>query len=108
MVFPTGGPLPRHPSQLYEAALEGIVLFLFLWKLKDRNYRPGAMVCFFLAGYGLFRFVVEFFREPDPQLGLFWGTLSMGQALCLAMILGAVILWLILPEDHSPQAGLKP
>jgi len=120
MVFPTGGPLPRHPSQLYEAALEGILLFVILWKLKNRSYRPGAMVCFFLAGYGLFRFVVEFFREPDPQIGLFWGIFSMGQALCLAMILAAVILWLVLPkgpsdrprseipQDPTPQPRLKP
>lgn len=71
-------------------------------------YAVGFLVCLFLAGYGFFRFVVEFFREPDPQLGLFWGIFSMGQALCLAMILGAVILWLVLPKDHTPQARPKP
>jgi phosphatidylglycerol---prolipoprotein diacylglyceryl transferase len=68
MIFPMGGPLPRHPSQLYEATLEGILLFVVLWKPKNRSHRPGAMVCFFfLVGCGFFRFVVEFFREPDPQ-----------------------------------------
>jgi phosphatidylglycerol:prolipoprotein diacylglycerol transferase len=101
MVFPAGGPIPRHPSQLYEAALEGIVLFVLLWKLKDLKLRPGAMVCLFLGGYGVFRFVVELFREPDPQIGLFWGILSMGQILCLAMILAAVILWMILPRRKT-------
>jgi phosphatidylglycerol:prolipoprotein diacylglycerol transferase len=98
MVFPMGGPVPRHPSQLYEAALEGVLLFFILWKLKNRSFRPGAIVCFFLGGYGVLRFVAEFFRQPDAQIGLFWGILSMGQILCLAMILGAVILWVVLPK----------
>jgi phosphatidylglycerol:prolipoprotein diacylglycerol transferase len=101
MVFPGGGPLPRHPSQLYEAALEGILLFLVLWVLKDLRFRPGTMVCLFLGGYGILRFLVEFFREPDPQIGLFWGLLSMGQLLCLAMILTAFILWALLPRHFS-------
>jgi phosphatidylglycerol:prolipoprotein diacylglycerol transferase len=97
-VFPDGGGVPRHPSQLYEASLEGLLLFLILWKLKDRNFRPGILVCVFLGGYGAFRFLVEFVREPDPQLGLLWGFLSMGQVLCLTMILGALILWFFLPK----------
>jgi phosphatidylglycerol:prolipoprotein diacylglycerol transferase len=96
MVFPGGGPLPRHPSQLYEVALEGVLLFVILWRLKDRGFRPGSMVCLFLSGYGVFRFFVEFFREPDPQIGLFWDMFSMGQFLCMAMILTAVILWTVL------------
>jgi phosphatidylglycerol:prolipoprotein diacylglycerol transferase len=98
MVFPGGGPMPRHPSQLYEAALEGLFLFLVLWVLKNFRFRPGAMVCLFLGGYGILRFFVEFFREPDPQIGLFWGVLSMGQLLCLAMIIAAFILWVLLPR----------
>ncbi len=98
MVFPMGGPEPRHPSQLYEAGLEGVVLFVILWKLKDLELRPGAMVCFFLGGYGIFRFLVEFFRQPDPQIGLLWGLLSMGQMLCLAMIFTAVIIRIFLPS----------
>jgi phosphatidylglycerol:prolipoprotein diacylglycerol transferase len=98
MVFPMGGPLPRHPSQLYEAALEGVLLFVILWKLKDRSDRPGMMVCLFLAGYGVLRFLAEFFRQPDPQIGFFWGILSMGQMLCLIMILAAIVLWLALPR----------
>jgi phosphatidylglycerol:prolipoprotein diacylglycerol transferase len=101
MVFPMGGPLPRHPSQLYEAALEGVLLFIILWKLKNRRYRPGTMVCFFLGGYGVLRFVAEFFRQPDPQIGLFWGVLSMGQILCSIMILAAIALRLLLPRRPS-------
>ena len=103
MVFPGGGPMPRHPSQLYEAALEGLVLFLILWMLKDLRFRPGTMVCLFLGGYGILRFLVEFFREPDAHLGLFWGVLSMGQLLCLAMIVAAIILWLLLPRHTEPR-----
>jgi phosphatidylglycerol:prolipoprotein diacylglycerol transferase len=98
MVFPGAGPVPRHPSQLYEAALEGVLLFIILWLIKDRPARPGAMVCFFLGGYGVLRFLVEFFRQPDSQLSLFWGLFSMGQILCLAMILAAVMLWVLLPR----------
>jgi phosphatidylglycerol:prolipoprotein diacylglycerol transferase len=99
MVFPTGGPMPRHPSQLYEAALEGLLLFIVLWMLKDRPFRPGTMVCLFLGGYGFFRFLVEFFRQPDPQIGLLLGLISMGQVLCLAMVISAVILWFLLPQN---------
>jgi phosphatidylglycerol:prolipoprotein diacylglycerol transferase len=98
MVFPTGGPLPRHPSQLYEAGLEGVLLFIILWGLKGMRLRPGAMLCLFLAGYGILRFLAEFFRQPDPQIGLLWGMVSMGQLLCLAMILAAVVLWTLLKE----------
>jgi phosphatidylglycerol:prolipoprotein diacylglycerol transferase len=86
MVFPGAGPLPRHPSQLYEALLEGLVLFIVLWLLRQRPFRDGMMVAFFALFYGLFRFVLEFFREPDVQLGLVLGPLTMGQLLCLAMV----------------------
>jgi phosphatidylglycerol:prolipoprotein diacylglycerol transferase len=101
MVFPDGGPLPRHPSQLYEAALEGLVLFILLWFLRQRGFRDGMMVVFFVLFYGIFRFVVEFVREPDPQIGLLLGTFTMGQMLCLAMILGAGLLALLLPEPEQ-------
>ena len=67
MIFPRGGPLPRHPSQLYESALEGWALFLILWTLKDRKHPDGAMLAVFVLLYGVFRFFLEFFREPDPQ-----------------------------------------
>ena len=94
MVFPTGGPLPRHPSQLYEMALEGIVLFLILnWFIKKP--RPlGAVSGLFLAGYGSFRFLVEYVREPDAHLGLFGGFISMGQILSLPMVVGGILMML--------------
>ncbi len=97
MIFPGGGAVPRHPSQLYEALLEGPVLFLILWGLRNRSFRPGAMICLFLSVYGIMRFFVEFTRQPDPQLGLFWGFLSMGQILSLSMIAAAVLIRLFLP-----------
>ena len=93
IVFPNGGPLPRHPSQLYEMALEGIVLFLILnWFIKKP--RPlGSVSGLFLAGYGTFRFLVEYVREPDAHLGLFGGVISMGQILSLPMvIIGALMM----------------
>ncbi len=93
IVFPGGGPFPRHPSQLYEAVLEGGVLFVILRSLSNRRHPDGAIFWTFIAGYGLFRFIVEFFREPDPQIGFIIGTLSMGQLLCLIMMLiGASLL----------------
>ena len=87
-VFPTGGPLPRHPSQLYEAFLEGVVLFAVLWWLLRRGARarPGIISGAFLAVYGAARFIVEFVREPDAQLGYLTFGLTMGQYLCLPML----------------------
>ena len=86
MIFSKGGPLPRHPSQLYESGLEGGVLFLVLWIMKDRKLPTGGLLALFLILYGTLRFFVEFFREPDPQLGLILGPFTMGQALCAGMI----------------------
>jgi phosphatidylglycerol:prolipoprotein diacylglycerol transferase len=100
MVFPGGGQVPRHPSQLYEAALEGVLLFIVLWLLKDRSFKPGTMVCLFLGGYGIVRFVIEFFRQPDPHIGLLWSLLSMGQILCLATIIAGAVLYAFLPQNH--------
>ena len=90
MDFPAGGGLPRHPSQIYEFALEGVILFTILWILKDRNWRSGILSALFIVLYGLFRFLIEFFREPDPQLGLILGPFTMGQALSFLMILFGV------------------
>ncbi len=87
MVFPEAGHLPRHPSQLYEAALEGVLLFVILWFLKDKFNRSGIISSLFLILYGIFRFFVEFFREPDPQIGYILGIFTMGQILCALMIL---------------------
>lgn len=101
MIFPKGGPLPRHPSQLYESALEGGVLFLILWTLKNNKRIPtGGLLALFLFLYGLFRFFVEFFREPDAHLGFVLGPFTMGQLLCSFMILGGGILFLYLKRKQ--------
>jgi phosphatidylglycerol:prolipoprotein diacylglycerol transferase len=92
IVFPSGGPLPRHPSQLYEAFLEGVVLLALAWGI-DRTKPPKGIVFWtIVAGYGLFRFCVEFFREPDQQLGFLWGGATMGQLLSLPMFLVGVVM----------------
>ncbi len=98
MIFPKGGPLPRHPSQLYESALEGGLLFLILWYLKDKKLPDGSLLGTFLILYGAFRFFVEFFREPDVQLGYILGPFTMGQVLCSVMILGGVCLMIYLKK----------
>lgn len=100
MLFPDGGPFPRHPSQLYEAALEGVVLFTAVWLYSSRKRHVGAVSGMFALLYGIFRSSVEFVREPDPQLGyLAFGWLTMGQVLCIPLI--AVGLWLLLrPQGH--------
>jgi phosphatidylglycerol:prolipoprotein diacylglycerol transferase len=87
IVFPGGGGVPRHPSQLYEAFLEGLVLFLIVRFASRRTSVTGIPAWTFCAGYGLFRFIVEFFRQPDAQLGIFLGLFSMGQFLSLPMFL---------------------
>ncbi len=129
IIFPEGGPLPRHPSQLYQAFGEGLCVFLLLLlvqkreqhldmapnlkKLKAENpkakkikiewKRTGVMGCWFLVFYGVARFIVEFFREPDSQLGFFWGYFSMGQILCFLQIIAGLLLlrWVI--KKPRPQ-----
>ncbi len=87
MVFPGAGPLPRHPSQLYEAALEGLALFAVLWIFSSRPRPAKAVSGLFALGYGVFRFAVEFAREPDGHIGYLAGNfLTMGMLLCLPMI----------------------
>jgi phosphatidylglycerol:prolipoprotein diacylglycerol transferase len=98
MVFAQGGPLPRHPSQLYESALEGGVLFLILWFMKDKKLPAGSLLALFLFLYGVFRFFLEFFREPDAQLGFILGPFTMGQVLCSIMIAGGILLWVYLKK----------
>ncbi len=93
MVFPEGGPLPRHPSQLYEFLLEGVLLFIILWRAKDRGLSSGVLTSLFIILYGLFRFSVEFFRQPDPQVGFVIGFLTMGQILSSCMILAGAALY---------------
>ncbi|RLV61702.1 prolipoprotein diacylglyceryl transferase [Parashewanella curva] len=87
MVFPGAGPLARHPSQLYQFALEGVALFLILYWFSKRTDKVGAVSGMFLLCYGIFRSLVEFVRQPDAQLGLYLGEFTMGQILSLPMIL---------------------
>lgn len=101
MVFPAAGPLPRHPSQLYEFALEGVVLFIILWLYSARPRPLFAVAGMFSLFYGLFRFFVEFFREPDAHLSFVaFNWLTMGQLLSLPMIIaGAAVLVLAYRGD---------
>jgi phosphatidylglycerol:prolipoprotein diacylglycerol transferase len=109
MVFPHYGPLPRHPSQLYQAALEGVVLFVvlfLLWRRPGVRNRPGWLSGAFLVGYGVLRGIGELFREPDAHLGFLWGGLTMGQLLSLPLI--AFGLWLISRAQQRPPAMAGP
>jgi phosphatidylglycerol:prolipoprotein diacylglycerol transferase len=94
MIFPNGGPIPRHPSQLYEATLEGLVLLAVLAVLVQLGAlkRPGLVSGAFLFGYGVARTICEFFREPDVQLGFLWGGLTMGMLLCIPLMLAGAAL----------------
>ena len=108
MVFPGGGPLPRHPSQLYECLLEGVLLFTILWQLKDvqhrRGWPAGAMLAAFLILYGLFRSFAELFREPDAHIGFLWGAFTMGQLLSgLMIVAGGAILFLRRKIKQNPD-----
>ncbi|OPX41471.1 MAG: prolipoprotein diacylglyceryl transferase [Desulfobacteraceae bacterium 4484_190.3] len=82
----------HHPSQLYEAFFEGIFLFVILWRMRKKKYFDGFLSSLYLISYGIVRFFIEFFREPDPQLGFVLGILTMGQVLCLLMIVWGIIL----------------
>lgn len=100
------GVLPRHPSQLYELLLEGVVLFIIL-NLFIRKPRPmGAVSGLFLIGYGAFRIIVEAFRQPDAQLGLFDGVISMGQILSIPMVVAGIIM-MIWAYRRRPQQQLS-
>ncbi len=110
IVFPHGGPLPRHPSQLYEAGMEGILLFALLMLLLKRTRardKPLMLGGVFLSGYAVSRIVAECFREPDAFLGFLWGGATMGQLLSLPMLL--LGLYLIFRRYDSPwTAGESP
>jgi phosphatidylglycerol:prolipoprotein diacylglycerol transferase len=94
MVFPqSGSEIPRHPSQLYQFSLEGLLLFALLWWYARKQRSLGQVSGAFLAGYGVMRFTAEYFREPDAFLGLLALGMSMGQWLCVPMIVGGVLLW---------------
>jgi phosphatidylglycerol:prolipoprotein diacylglycerol transferase len=104
MVFPGAQDgVPRHPSQLYEMGLEGFALFILVWWFARKPRPTGQISAVFLMGYGLFRFLVEFTREPDDFLGLLVGGLSMGQLLSLPMILIGLVLFLWAARRSSPE-----
>ncbi|MFA6238924.1 MAG: prolipoprotein diacylglyceryl transferase [Bacteriovorax sp.] len=94
IIFPQGGPFPRHASQLYEAFLEGILLGLILWTVKKKVKVYGILSGLFVSLYGVFRFILEFFREPDSQLGYYFGVITMGQILCFLMIFSGIAMML--------------
>jgi phosphatidylglycerol:prolipoprotein diacylglycerol transferase len=110
MVFPNGGPLPRHPSQLYEAGLEGIVLFVVLFVMIRMGAlkRPGLILGSFIAIYAFARIAGEFFREPDPQLGFLWGGLTMGMLLSVPMIIAGAILMVMAWRREMPKQAQPP
>ena len=101
MIFPYGGNMARHPSQLYEAFLEGFLLFIILWSVrskpwqKNRLWPHGSIFALFLICYGLFRIGVEYFREPDPQIGYLFTFFTMGQFLSAVMVACGLLLWRI-------------
>ena len=109
IVFPGGGPLPRHPSQLYEAVLEGVLLFIILWPQRSkpwqtRPYWPhGSLLALFLICYGIFRILVECVRQPDPQIGFLPGGTTMGQLLSGFMILGGALIWWFRTKSTAPS-----
>jgi len=109
MVFPTGGPLPRHPSQLYQATLEGLMLFLVLFLLARKESiraRYGFISGAFLAGYGIARIIGEFFREPDSFMGFLTFGATMGQLLSVPMVIvGAVLMLRARPAAAPAQQG---
>ncbi len=90
IIFRDGGPFPRHPSQLYEGFLEGLVLGILLWTIKKKVKVYGIISGAFVSLYGVFRFIIEFFREPDAQLGYYFGMITMGQILCFLMIFSGI------------------
>jgi phosphatidylglycerol---prolipoprotein diacylglyceryl transferase len=105
MIYPAGGPIPRHPTQLYESLAEGLLLFVIMWSLRKKPFKDGMMVAFFLLFYGIIRFIIEFFKEPDPQLGFLLGYFTMGQILCMAMIVASLLLMLYLNRKTAVRAA---
>ena len=108
MVFRGAGDLPRHPSQVYQFLLEGLLLFVLLWLYARHERARGRVAAAFLGGYGVLRFVAEFFREPDNHLGVLALGMSMGQWLCVPMVLAGAALWWWFGRQgsaaHSPDA----
>ncbi len=108
MIFPNAGPLPRYPSQLIEFFLEGVVLFIILWTIS-RKPRPRLFViASFLLFYGIFRFIAEFFRQPDPQMGyILFNWMTMGQILCIPMVIAGSAILLTQRFTDPPNQGVN-
>ena len=100
-----GGPLCRHPSQLYEALLEGLVLFVLIWAVGRRPRPAGTLVWTFIVGYSACRIFVEFFREPDAHLGLLAGVVTMGQLLSAPMLVLGIVMLIV--TTRTPAASEK-
>jgi phosphatidylglycerol:prolipoprotein diacylglycerol transferase len=108
MVFPEGGNMPRHPSQLYEALLEGLVLFVILTWLYKKNFYRGTVFWALLGFYGVFRFLIEFVREPDIQIGLDLGPFTRGQELTFPMlVIGLTMMIICMRRPHVEPAPSK-
>ena len=107
MVFPEGGPMPRHPSQLYEALLEGLVLFVVLRWLYKKNLYPGTVFWAFVGLYGLSRFLVEFVREPDVQIGFDLGPFTRGQLLTFPMAVLGILMMIVYARRPRREAVQK-
>jgi phosphatidylglycerol:prolipoprotein diacylglycerol transferase len=105
MVFPEGGSSPRHPSQIYEVLLEGVLLFFILRWLYRKNFHRGTVFWGLLAFYGLFRFLVEFVREPDAQIGLDLGPFTRGQELTFPMLVIGAAMMIIYVRRHPPVSA---
>ncbi len=109
MVFPQSGVnVPRHPSQLYQFALEGLLLFALMWWYGSKQRARGQVASAFVFGYGVFRFIAEYFREPDSFLGLLALNMSMGQWLCVPMIVGGAALWWWFGQRPAADAVTVP
>jgi phosphatidylglycerol:prolipoprotein diacylglycerol transferase len=108
MYFPLApGSNLRHPSQLYEAFFEGVFLFIVLWNLRKVQKPRGAMLAFYLIGYGIVRFFIEYFRQPDAHIGFIFFSFSMGQLLCGMMAAGGMVLYLFLSRTDKRRSVLS-
>jgi len=104
MYFPNAGDdLLRHPSQLYEAFFEGVVVFMAVWSFRKKSPFPGFLSGLYIFGYGFVRFFIEFFREPDAHLGFVFFKFSMGQVLCFFMLLAAGLVWYLGYTQHRKE-----
>ena len=112
IIFPNGGPFARHPSQLYEALLEGVILFIVIRYLSHKTNilrHPGGLVGVFIMGYGLARIIVEFFREPDQHIGYLAGFITMGMVLSLPMVIigGLILRWALDKPAIKAKSTIK-